>query len=102
MENLQDLQELFNWAQRIQQSLREPLPVENHRIFTQVSIGIAPADPGHRQPQDLLQDADIALYRAKKQKPTEGYVIFDRTMRSETIRRLQLETDLRGRSSATS
>ena len=96
MENLQDLQEAVQLAQRIQQSLREPLPVENHRIFTQVSIGIAPADPGHRQPQDLLQDADIALYRAKKQKPTEGYVIFDRTMRSETIRRLQLETDLRG------
>lgn len=96
MENTQDLQEAIELAQRLQQSLRDPLPVENHRIFTQVSIGIAPADPGHRQPQDLLQDADIALYRAKKQKPSEGYVVFDRTMRSETVRRLQLETDLRG------
>ncbi|WP_170189855.1 bifunctional diguanylate cyclase/phosphodiesterase [Geitlerinema sp. P-1104] len=96
MENTQDLQDAIELAQRLQQSLRDPLPVENHRIFTQVSIGIAPADPGHRQPQDLLQDADIALYRAKKQKPSEGYVVFDRTMRSETLRRLQLETDLRG------
>ncbi|MCC5899064.1 MAG: EAL domain-containing protein [Phormidium sp. BM_Day4_Bin.17] len=96
MENTQDLQEAIDLAQRLQQSLRDPLPVENHHIFTQVSIGIAPADAGHRQPQDLLQDADIALYRAKKQKPAEGYVVFDRTMRSETVRRLQLETDLRG------
>ncbi|WP_159786896.1 putative bifunctional diguanylate cyclase/phosphodiesterase [Sodalinema gerasimenkoae] len=96
MENTQDLQEAIDLAQRLQQSLQDPLPVENHHIFTQVSIGIAPAHPGHRQPQDLLQDADIALYRAKKQKPAEGYVVFDRTMRSEAVRRLQLETDLRG------
>lgn len=96
MENIRDLDEAIELAKRLQLSLQDPLQVENHRIFTQVSIGIAPGDPSHHQPQDLLQDADIALYRAKKQKPEAGYVLFDRTMRSETVRRLQLETDLRG------
>lgn len=96
MENLDSQADAVRLAQCLQQILTDPFHIDNHRIFTHASIGIAGGDLDYRQPQDLLQAADIALYRAKKQKSGLGYVIFDRGMRAETVRRLQLETDLRG------
>ena len=64
------------------------------RLFTSVSIGIALSSIGYDKPEDLLRDADTAMYRAKSLGKAR-YEVFDLDMRASVIARLQLETDLR-------
>ncbi|MGC9505733.1 EAL domain-containing protein [Baaleninema sp.] len=97
MENVSDREEVVELAQQLQDALNAPFYIDEHQLFSQASIGIVAQgnDELYQQPQDLLQDADIALYRAKRQSNKPRIVVFDRAMRGETVRRLQLETDLR-------
>ncbi|WP_017660079.1 sensor domain-containing protein [Baaleninema simplex] len=97
MENVSETGEAIAMAEQLQAALDAPFYIDEHQLFSQASIGIVAQgnDEVYQQPQDLLQDADIALYRAKRQENKPHIVVFDRTMRSETVRRLQLETDLR-------
>jgi diguanylate cyclase (GGDEF)-like protein len=81
-------------AERIMKAIAEPFSLDGKKLFTSVSIGIALSSIGYDKPEDLLRDADTAMYRAK----TLGkgrYEVFDLDMRASVIARLQLETDLR-------
>jgi len=81
-------------AERIMKAIAEPFSLDGKKLFTSVSIGIALSSIGYDNPEDLLRDADTAMYRAK----TLGkgrYEVFDLDMRASVIARLQLETDLR-------
>jgi diguanylate cyclase (GGDEF)-like protein/PAS domain S-box-containing protein len=81
-------------ADRIMKAIAAPFSIEGKKLFTSVSIGIALSNIGYDKPEDLLRDADTAMYRAK----TLGkgrYEVFDLEMRASVIARLQLETDLR-------
>jgi diguanylate cyclase (GGDEF)-like protein/PAS domain S-box-containing protein len=81
-------------AERIMKAIAAPFTLEGKKLFTSVSIGIALSNIGYDKPEDLLRDADTAMYRAK----TLGkgrYEVFDLEMRASVIARLQLETDLR-------
>ena len=81
-------------AKRIQDSLVEPFQLDGHELFTTVSIGIAVSQTGYDSPQDVLRDADIAMYRAKgRGKAT--HEVFDTAMHERTVELLQFETDLR-------
>jgi EAL domain-containing protein (putative c-di-GMP-specific phosphodiesterase class I) len=71
-----------------------PFILDGKEIFTSVSIGIALSNSAYEEPEDILRDADTAMYRAKSLGKAR-YEIFDAAMRASVIARLQLETDLR-------
>lgn len=81
-------------AERILTELRRPFILEGHEVFTGVSIGIAFNTQEHLQPEDLLRDADTAMYRAKS-LGKDRYEVFSTAMRVEVLALLQLETELR-------
>jgi diguanylate cyclase (GGDEF)-like protein/PAS domain S-box-containing protein len=81
-------------ADRLQRELSIPFTIEGHEIFSAASIGIAFGTPDYQQPEDLLRDADMAMYRAKAHGRAR-YAIFQPGMHSRAVALLQLETDLR-------
>jgi diguanylate cyclase (GGDEF)-like protein/PAS domain S-box-containing protein len=81
-------------AERIQERLRTPFQLRGHDVFTSFSIGITLGGGEVQAPEDLLRDADTAMYRAKELGPAR-YQIFDEAMHVHAISMLQLENDLR-------
>jgi len=81
-------------AARIQEGIAEAFHVGENEIFPTVSIGITICTEDYSQPEQILRDADTAMYRAKAQGRARSE-IFDADMRAEVVGRLQLETDLR-------
>jgi diguanylate cyclase (GGDEF)-like protein/PAS domain S-box-containing protein len=81
-------------AERLMSALAAPFILDGKKIFTSISIGIALSSIGYDNPEDLLRDADTAMYRAKSLGKAR-YAVFDLDMRASVIARLQLETDLR-------
>jgi diguanylate cyclase (GGDEF)-like protein len=79
-------------AHRMSNALAEAFLVEGHELFLTGSVGVAIGRPSDG-PEDLLRDADNAMYRAKEQgRP--GYAFFDAGMRDKSRRRLELEQEL--------
>ena len=81
-------------AERIMGVLAEPFEVADQRVFVTASVGIALSMSGYTDVEDILRDADIAMYHAK-QTGRARWVMFDQTMQLAAVRRLQLEADLR-------
>jgi diguanylate cyclase (GGDEF)-like protein/PAS domain S-box-containing protein len=81
-------------AERLINTLAAPFILDGKKIFSSVSIGIALSSIGYDNPEDVLRDADTAMYRAKALGKAR-YALFDLDMRASVIARLQLETDLR-------
>ncbi|MCF6286880.1 MAG: EAL domain-containing protein, partial [Candidatus Hydrogenedentes bacterium] len=81
-------------AGRIERVLKEPFLIEGNEVFTSASIGIAMSGPGYTNAEELIRNADTAMYRAKAQGKA-CFEIFDSDMHSKAIERLQLENDLR-------
>ncbi len=81
-------------AERVQTAFASPVAIRGQKIFTTASIGIAVSQPSYRRPEEMLRDADTAMYRAKAQGRAQS-VVFDRTMHAKVVARLQLENDLR-------
>src|ERR1700730_14341284 len=71
-----------------------PFMLGGREVFTSLSIGIALSNPSYEQAEDILRDADTAMYRAKSTGKAR-YEIFDADMRASVVARLQLEMDLR-------
>ncbi|WP_312379417.1 sensor domain-containing phosphodiesterase [Pseudomonas oryzihabitans] len=68
-------------AQRIIDAFDRPLVIDDHSLFASCSIGIVVADPGlHHQPDDLLRDADTAMYRVK-QGGRDNFAVFNQELR---------------------
>jgi len=94
LEGVRDVTDAEEVAVRIHQRLAAPITLHGHEIYLSASIGIAVHTPEYERPEDLLRDADTAMYRAKSQGPA-GHVVFNRGMHQFVMARLQLETDLR-------
>ncbi|HBL25493.1 MAG TPA: hypothetical protein DD490_01520, partial [Acidobacteria bacterium] len=94
LEGVREVGDAEEVAVRIHQRLTEPVHLQGHEIFLSASIGIAVGTPEYERPEDLLRDADTAMYRAKAQGPA-GHVLFNRGMHQFVMARLQIETDLR-------
>ena len=94
LEDIHSFNEATRLAERIQQSLESPFHLGIHEVFTSVSIGIAFSEPGLDSPEELLRNADIAMYKAKALGKTR-YELFDETLHIEVVNRLLLETDFR-------
>jgi diguanylate cyclase (GGDEF)-like protein/PAS domain S-box-containing protein len=82
-------------ARRIQRALASPLPLQGRELHVTLSIGAALGESGdYQRPEDLLRDADIAMYGAKAAGPSH-YQLFDVPMRARAHARLEMLTDLR-------
>lgn len=81
-------------AARAQSALAAPILLRDHEVFTTASIGIAFYQPSYAQPEEILRDADIAMYRAKSLGRARHH-IFDAESHPQAVALLQLETDLR-------
>lgn len=94
LENLIDISEAINVADRIQKEISKSVDLEGHHVTTTASIGIAVTSKGYTRAEDIIRDADTATNRAK----TNGKArteIFDLAMHSDSIELLKMETDLR-------
>jgi diguanylate cyclase (GGDEF)-like protein/PAS domain S-box-containing protein len=93
-EELHDPSDAIRMAERIQQRLAVPFNLDNHEIVITASVGIIFSGNPGAEASDVLRDAEIAMYRAKKAGKARCEV-FDSAMQSDAVKRLQLETDLR-------
>ncbi|MGH9256495.1 MAG: putative bifunctional diguanylate cyclase/phosphodiesterase [Vicinamibacterales bacterium] len=94
LEGIRDTHTATTIADRLQVSLLEPFEIDGHEIYASASVGIAFGDSRYRNSDDLLRDADIAMYRAKALGRSQCQT-FDPSMHASAIRRLTLETELR-------
>lgn len=94
LEGISDLGDARRVAERAVSSVEVPFCFEGHEVFVGTSIGIAPASEAPDEPEDLLRNADMALYRAKHRGKAR-YEFFDESMSNEALERLELESTLR-------
>lgn len=93
LEDIEGLHSATHIAERIQRALAIPFTLEGQEVFMSVSIGITLNTVPYEQTDELLRDADTAMYRAKTQGRNR-YEVFDRQMHEQARNRLQMETDL--------
>ncbi len=86
--------EACHLADRIHLALQEPFDLGGQEVFTSASIGIAMSETAYDRPEDLLRNADTAMYRAKTLGRSR-HALFDAAMHQRAVALLQLETDLR-------
>ena len=79
---------------RIIDRVNEPIRLQNQDIYVSCSIGIVTADVKHQQPEDLLRDADVAMYAAKNQGRGR-WAWFDSSMRDAAVNQLVIQNALR-------
>ncbi len=94
LDDIDDVSDATRVADRIQRELGMPFTLKGQEVFTSASIGIALSETGYERPDDLLRDADLAMYRAKALGKAR-YEVFDLDMHARAVAQLQLETDLR-------
>lgn len=94
LEDIRHAHDAARVAERIRQQLQAPLYVAEREFFVTASIGISISSGSKKQPEELLRDADIAMYRAKTKGGARSEV-FDPSMNARSAERLELETELR-------
>ena len=83
----------IQFAEAVSHVISQPYILDAKQVFTSVSIGIAFGNLQYDEPEEILRDADIAMYHAKDHGME--FVIFDDKMHTRAVSLLQLETDLR-------
>lgn len=93
LEDIKDVSDAKRIAKRIQEELKLPFNLDAQEVFTSTSVGIALGTTDYDKPEDLLRDADTAMYRAKALGKAR-YEVFDTAMHDHVVTLLQLETSL--------
>ena len=94
IEEVSTPQEVLELAESISATFDAPFRSDEREITIRCSIGVVVAEGGHRTVDDLLRDADVAMYRAKL-SGRGSYALFEPSMQAEVAARLELESDLR-------
>lgn len=94
VENVKEPKRANLIAERILRDLQKPIKIKGQKIHVGASIGIAFSSAGYDKAEDLLRDADLAMYRAKV-KGKGRYETFDSKLHSGAVSLLQTEIDLR-------
>ena len=92
--NIDEASAAMRVADRIQKRLQAPFDICGGEVFISASIGIALSSSGHEKAEDMLRDADIAMYRAKAGGRAQ-HQVFDRAMHEHASKQLRLETEMR-------
>jgi len=94
LEGVTDPSDAMRAAKRILAAMAVPFVVQGSEVQASVSVGIALSSPAHKRADQLLQDADVAVRRAKALGGARCEV-FDEVMHNRAVNRLQLESELR-------
>lgn len=94
LNGLQNSSDALAITERILKAIESPFKLNGYDVFTTASIGIALSTIGYHSSEEILRDADTAMYRAKEQGKGR-FEVFDKVMHARAITRLQLESDLR-------
>lgn len=94
LDDIKNITDATRIADRMLKSLSSPFYLQGVEFFSSASIGIALSATGYEEPQDLLRDADTAMYKAKD-LGHDQYVVFDKTMHDTALTQLKLESGLR-------
>ncbi|MEO8159805.1 MAG: PAS domain S-box protein [Arenimonas sp.] len=89
-----DYERAVRIARRVLTLFERPFSIGGQQVFSAASLGIVLGREDYDSPDQVLRDADTAMYRAKAAGKA-GYVVFDEGMHSEARMRLQMETDFR-------
>lgn len=88
-----DVDDAVPIAERTLSELRTPFLIDNREFFVRASIGIAVSDESRRDAEELVRAADVAMYAAKA-RGRNRYEIYEQTMHTATVERLELLRDL--------
>jgi len=94
LEDIEGLEEAITVSERILDSFKKPFDVDGDEIFTDASIGICMILDHYKHSDDMIRDADIAMYRAKSLGKGQIYV-FNPEMHAFAIETMKIENDLR-------
>ena len=94
LEDVKDTKEAIKVAQRLQSALATPFDIAATKLYLTASIGIASSATPYLDANDVLRDADLAMYRAKVEGKAR-YQVYDVHMHAEAVRRLDVENALR-------
>jgi diguanylate cyclase (GGDEF)-like protein/PAS domain S-box-containing protein len=93
-EGVCDQERILSIAQRILALFERPFDISGQQVFSSASLGIVLGRVDYETPDQVLRDADTAMYRAKAAGKS-GFVVFDEAMHTEARWRLQIVTDFR-------
>jgi diguanylate cyclase (GGDEF)-like protein/PAS domain S-box-containing protein len=94
LDDVREPQEADRLAEVIQSRLTVPADIEGQQVYTSASIGIAMTSELAQEPEELLRDAETAMYRAKEAGRSRAEV-FDAVMHAKAVSALQTEAELR-------
>jgi diguanylate cyclase (GGDEF)-like protein/PAS domain S-box-containing protein len=94
LDDIRDAADAEGVAERIHRELMAPFQIGGQELYTSCSIGIALSSTGYDKPEDILRDADTAMYRAKSGGRAR-HAMFDTAMHQRAVMLLQTEADLR-------
>src|SRR5690606_3423428 len=94
LDGVTEVEEATAVARRILDSFRDPFRLGDQEAFSGVSIGIALSSEGYDRPEQILRDADTALYCAKA-KGRRTWELFESSMHGKALDMLRMESDLR-------
>ncbi|MCP3905890.1 MAG: EAL domain-containing protein [Planctomycetes bacterium] len=94
LDSIRGVEDAVRVAERLQSELSVPHNLDGHEVVSTASIGIVTSDIGYESPDDVIRDADTAMYRAKTSGKAR-HVVFDEGMHNEVVARLDLERELR-------
>ncbi|MDR3573958.1 MAG: EAL domain-containing protein [Anaerolineaceae bacterium] len=94
LEGTNDLESVISSANRVQVDLKIPFTLHNRKVFITASIGIVLSVSEYDRPEEVLRDADLAMYRAKANGKAR-FEIFNADLRTQAISRLEIENELR-------
>jgi diguanylate cyclase (GGDEF)-like protein len=81
-------------ADRLLEAFAKPHALGGHDVTSTASIGVVTNDGAYQKPEDMIRDADTAMYQAKAEGRAR-YVVFDEQMHARALQRLNLEKDMR-------
>ncbi|MDF1793353.1 MAG: EAL domain-containing protein [Thalassobaculaceae bacterium] len=94
LEDVADKNEALSLCDMLQKALATPFTLSGKEIFATASMGAAHSTEAYGRPEDILRDAELAMYKAKELGKAQA-VAFDANMRGTTVTPLDMETDLR-------
>ncbi len=94
LDNLESLDEAIIVAKRLQNNISKPLFLGNQEVYPSISIGIASSQLQYQTVEEILRDADTAMYHAKRAGRSR-FIVFDESMHQKAKELLQLDGDLR-------